>query len=132
MKLFKSLLRKINFNKIKLYLICLILSIAGIVHFINPQAFMVAMPPYIPWHLEIIYFTGLLEFVFVIGLLIKKYRSLCAKLLALYFIAILPAHFHIALNGIPMFGIDNPILLWGRTAFQPVFIWWAYSLRKIE
>tara|TARA_B100001971_G_scaffold215195_1_gene260276 strand:- start:104130 stop:104492 length:363 start_codon:yes stop_codon:yes gene_type:complete len=118
-------------NKIKLYALALILIIAGVIHLINPKAFLIAMPPYIPWHLEIIYLTGLIEIILAIGLILKKYRYRAAKVCALYFIAILPAHIHVALNGIEMFGVNDPIILWGRTLFQAVFIWWAWSLRRI-
>jgi uncharacterized membrane protein len=45
-----------------------------------------------------------------------------------YFIAILPAHVHVAWNGIEMFGIRDPRLLWGRLVFQAVFVAAAYRL----
>ena len=107
----------------------LILVVAGIAHFLIPQSFIVAMPPYIPWHLEIIFFTGFVELVLAAGLLYPLTRYWASLMLTLYFIAILPAHIHVAIHGIEMFGIKNKLLLWGRTAFQAVFIWWAFSLR---
>ena len=102
-------------DKVKLNLMVFILTIAGVIHLVSPEVFLPAMPDYIPFHLTLIYVTGVLEILFAIGILLKKYRYRTSKLLTLYFIAILPAHFHIAINGIPMFGIDDPILLWGRT-----------------
>jgi len=111
------------------WLLVLILSIAGIIHLIKPETFLVAMPTYIPFHLPIIYFTGVLELLFAIGLIIDKYRFITSWALVMYFIAILPAHFHVALNGIPMFGIKVPFILWARVTFQFVFIYWAFKLR---
>jgi uncharacterized membrane protein len=116
-------------QKLKIYVLALILFVAGIVHLIQPSVFLPAMPPYIPWHLEMIYFTGVVELVLALGIVLRKYRYWSSIILAIYFMAILPAHIHVAINGIPMFGIDNPYLLWGRTAFQAVFILWAFSLR---
>lgn len=119
-------------NQLKLYVMAMILIIAGVVHLIRPESFLIAMPPYIPWHIPIIYITGVIELVFVALLISERHRYRASKLLALYFIAIWPAHFHVSINNIPMFGIDNPLLLWGRTLFQLVFIYWAYSLRKLS
>ncbi len=115
--------------KILRTLMIIILLIAGIFHFIYPGLFLIAMPPYIPYHQPIVYFTGIVEIVLAIGLMVKKYRSLSSRILALYFVAIIPAHIHVSLNQIKMFGISSPILLWGRTAFQSVFIYWAWKLK---
>lgn len=104
---------------------------AGVVHIVNPDLFLPAMPPYIPWHLPIVYGTGILEILLAIGLFIKSSRFFSSLLTALYFIAILPAHIHVSLNSIPMFGVSNSYFLWGRTLFQVVLIYWAWLLRKI-
>ena len=119
-------------DKFKLYTMAFILLVAGVVHLIKPEVFLVAMPPYIPWHIPIIYLTGVIELIFVPLLIIDRHRYRASKVLALYFIAIWPAHFHVSVNNIPMFGIDNPLVLWGRTLFQVIFISWAYSLRKVS
>jgi uncharacterized membrane protein len=109
-----------------------VLFIAGITHLALPSLFLPAMPPYIPFHLELIYLTGTLEFLFALGLLNKEMRRASALLLMLYFIAILPAHIHVSLNGIEMFGITNKFLLWIRTVFQSVFIYWAWRIAKLS
>lgn len=119
-------------NKIKLYGLISILTIAGIAHFVIPDKFIVAMPPYIPLHLEMIYLTGVIELIFSFALFIQKSRFLSSTLTALYFIAILPAHIHVAMNGVEMFGVSSPSLLWLRTVFQLVLIYWAYSCRNIR
>ena len=46
-------------------------------------------------------------------------------------VVILPAHFHVALHDIPMFGLRNP-WLWIRIPFQAVFIVWAWRLSRHE
>lgn len=88
------------------------------------------MPPYIPFHQFLIYATGVYEvFVGLSLVILPSARRQIAISLALYFIAILPAHFHVAINAIPMFGIKSPVLLWFRTGFQAVFIFWAWNLK---
>lgn len=116
---------------VKLIFLCLILWIAGLVHFMDPYAFANAIPPFIPYKLELIYLTGFFEWVLVLGLLVKKTRPFSAKLCALYFTLLLPLHFYVATFSIPVFGISDPFLLWGRSFFQFILIWWAYSLRKV-
>ena len=108
-----------------------ILFVAGVLHLVRPSIFLKAMPPYIPYHLECIYITGALEIIFAFGLASESYRNLTSKILIAYFIAILPAHIHVSLNQIEMFGVSSPYLLWGRTLFQVVFICWAYYCGKV-
>lgn len=115
----------------RLILLCMILIVAGAIHLMDPFSFVNALPLFIPYKLEIIFWTGILEFVFVPGLLVKKTRPLFADLLAIYFIILIPIHVYVSWNSISMFGINDPVVLWARTLFQLIFIWWAKSLRKV-
>ena len=116
----------------KVYTLSSILFVAGVLHIVKPSLFLPAMPDYIPFHIEMIYVTGILEIIFAIGLLFPRMRGTFSTLISLYFFAILPAHFHVSINQIEMFGIRSPILLWGRTIFQGVFIYWAYSCGRVK
>ncbi|MEW4569021.1 DoxX family protein [Tautonia sp. JC769] len=109
-----------------------LLAIAGMVHLVAPGVFKPAMPPYLPGHLTIIVVTGGLELAAAIGLWVPRLRSLTAWCLVAYFIAIVPAHVHVAWNEIEMFGIRDPRVLWGRLAFQAVFVAAAYRLTREE
>lgn len=115
----------------RLISLCLLLVAAGIAHLMDPFAFVNAIPLFIPFKLEIIYVTGILEFILAAGLLARKLRPLFAKLTAAYFVLLIPVHIYISMNLIPMFGFSDPSVLWGRTLFQFILIWWAYSLRKV-
>ena len=105
----------------------LILAVAGATHLAAPELFRPAMPPYIPWHDFWILFTGIAEILAVLGLWIGPLVRPTSRLLALYFVAILPAHFHVALNDIPMFGLTQP-WLWLRVPLQGLFVAWAWLL----
>lgn len=107
-----------------------ILAVAGFIHLIRPEVFEPAMPTYLSAHRELILLTGGLELTAAIGLCLSPLRRITGYSLVAYFIAILPAHVHVAWNGIPMFGISHPALLWGRTAFQSVFILWAWQIAR--
>ena len=87
-----------NNKKTLRYALSLILFVADIAHFIIPKEFIVAMPDYIPYHLETIYLTGLIELVFSVTLNIEKLRKISCYLLSAYFIAILPAHIHVSVG----------------------------------
>lgn len=116
---------------LRLILLCGILIVAGIVHLMDPYSFANAIPLFFPAKLEIIYITGVFEFFLAAGLLIKRFRKKFAIITAAYFVMLIPIHVYVAFNAIPMFGVSDPLILWGRTLFQFVFIWWAYSLRKV-
>lgn len=116
---------------IRLILLSVILVLAGIVHLMDPYSFANAIPPFLPYKLEIIYLTGVLEFILAAGLIWKKTREMSAKLTALYFVILIPVHIYVSVYSIPMFGVSEPAILWGRTLFQLVFIAWAWSLRKV-
>lgn len=112
------------------YALSVILLIAGVLHFLAPDLFLVAMPPYIPFHLEIIYLTGLVEIILSLCLVIKKTRRYAGFVSSMYFFLILPAHIHVSINEIPMFGISSPLILWGRTLFQSFFIYCGYRVGR--
>ena len=109
-------------DKILTLFFILLFLIAGILHLTHPQLFLKAMPNYIPFHKEIVFLTGILEVIFALGLLIKKFRKGTLLIICIYLLAILPAHIHVSIHGIEMFGISNKIFLWLRALGQFVFI----------
>ena len=106
-----------------------VLAVAAIVHWVAPEVFLPSMPPAIPAHAFWVAFTGLLEMLAAVGLWVPALRRTTSLCLVVYFVAILPAHFHVAMNDIPMFGLRNP-WLWIRIPFQAVFIAAAWTLRE--
>ena len=43
------------------YLLAFFLIGAGTLHFIKPDFYLKIMPPYLPWHLELVYLSGIIE-----------------------------------------------------------------------
>jgi uncharacterized membrane protein len=103
--------------RIGVILLCALLTIAGTVHLLDPEVFLPALPEVLPFRLLIIYLTGIIELLFV-PFFFTKYRSLSLGLVKWYFAFLLPAHIYISLYGIPMFGVTNHYVLWGRTFLQ--------------
>ncbi len=101
----------------------------GIKHFINPTFFLKIMPPYLPFHIEMVYLSGLLEIVFGAMLFHPKYRQYGGWLLILLLIAVFPANIYLAQTNGEALGISAEIA-WGRLPFQIVFIAIAYYHTK--
>ena len=89
-----------NFLKTIKLLTIVIMSVfyirIGILHFTNPQYFLNIMPPYLPFHLELVYISGLIEVFLGFLLLFKKYRFYAGWGLILLLIAVFPANVYLA------------------------------------
>tara|TARA_Y100001970_G_C13550870_1_gene516781 strand:- start:68 stop:400 length:333 start_codon:yes stop_codon:yes gene_type:complete len=102
----------------------------GIKHFTDLDWFMQIMPPYLPYHKELVYISGLFEILFGLMLLFENTRYIAGWGLILLLIAVFPANIYLAqTNGAAM--NTTPIIAWGRLPFQAVFIALAYWHSKI-
>jgi uncharacterized membrane protein len=115
-------------KKIKLafrYLLAIFFVLAGANHFINAGFYLQMMPPYLPWHLFLVYLSGICEIVLGIMVLIPGLTSIAGWGLIALLIAVFPANIHMALHP-DLFPNIIPVALWIRLPFQAVFIAWAY------
>lgn len=112
-----------------LYAMAIVYTAAGIYHFIQPQFYKRIMPPWLSWHMELIYLTGVLEIAFgllLIPLQTRKFASYCIMVLL---VLVFPANIQMMLN---YYHEDNP-LLWIailRLPLQVLLIWWAYFFTR--
>ncbi len=107
------------------YLFAIFFVLAGLNHFLNVDFYLKIMPPYLPWHLFLVYLSGVFEIALGLLLLIPKFTSLAGwGLIALLF-AVFPANIHMAVNP-QLFPEFSPMLLWLRLPIQFVLIAWAY------
>jgi uncharacterized membrane protein len=70
----------------------------GVTHFTNPDFFVSIMPPYIGFQLEIVYFSGLLEVIGAIGILLPQWRTRAGNGLFLLTIFVTPANVYMWRN----------------------------------
>ena len=98
---------------------------AGAMHFARPDYYMPMMPPYLPWHLELVYISGVCEVLLGVLLLIPRWTSAAAWGLIALLIAVFPANLHMALHT-ELYPHVPPALLWARLPLQGVLIAWAY------
>ncbi len=70
----------------------------GVTHFTNADFYVAIMPPYIGWHLAIVYISGVFEILGAIGVLIPSLRQWAGNGLFLLVICVTPANVHMWLN----------------------------------
>jgi uncharacterized membrane protein len=122
-------------NLLKLLVVLMGLSYVwiGCKHFINPSFFLKIVPPYLAFHLELVYLSGGFEIIFGLGLLFKKTRFYASWGLVFLLIAVYPANIYLAFNEIPQEAINVSSFMasWVRLPIQFVLIWLAYKASKL-
>jgi uncharacterized membrane protein len=111
---------------ILLYFMSLLYFAAGIYHFVNPKMYMKIMPSYIPFHLPLVYISGLCEIIVAILLIPESTRSLGAWLTIALLTAVFPANIQMLIN----FRKKQHPGLWVavvRLPFQFLLIYWAWT-----
>ena len=97
----------------------------GVNHFTDPYWFLQIVPPYLPYKIELVYISGLLEIILGFMLLVPKTRFYAGWGLIVLLIAVYPANIYLAqTNGTAM--NITPLVAWGRLPFQFIFIGLAY------
>jgi len=106
-------------------------TIVGIKHFIEPDYFLSIIPPYLPFHIELVYISGFFEILFGLMILFPKYRYYGSIGLILLLIAVFPANIYLAQSkeAQEAIGASQQIAIW-RLPIQGIFIWIAYWIRK--
>ncbi len=102
--------------------------VAGVAHFAATDFFLKIMPPYIPFHREVVLLSGAIEVALGILLLIPRTSGLAAWGLVALLIAVFPANIYAYQHRdqfTPFPHSDLVHLL--RLPFQGVLIYWAYS-----
>ena len=104
---------------------------AGVMHFIIPASYVGIMPPWLPWHRELVQLSGVLEIAGGVGLLIPRTRRAAGMGLVLLLIAVWPANLQMLVNAR---AADQAAcyqaLLWLRLPLQLVLIWWVWCASR--
>ena len=106
-------------------------TIIGIKHFIELDYFLSIIPPYLPFHIELVYISGFFEILFGLMILFPKYRYYGSIGLILLLIAVFPANIYLAQSkeAQEAIGASQQIVIW-RLPIQGILIWIAYWIRK--
>ena len=99
--------------------------VAGANHFIDSPFYVRIIPPYLPWHLTLVYASGVAEIVLGAALLVPQFSRPAAWGLIALLVAVFPANVHMALHP-EAFPFASPVALWARLPLQAILIAWAW------
>ena len=120
-----------SFKTVTRYLFGASFIAAGLNHFVNTGFYLSIMPPYLPWHLPLVYISGVAEMALGALLLFRRWSRIAAWGLIALLIAVFPANLHMALNS-ELYPQFSPILLWLRVPLQGGLLAWAYWYTRVE
>ncbi|MBI1279387.1 MAG: DoxX family membrane protein [Anaerolineaceae bacterium] len=113
---------------IVIWLLAALFIVAGIAHFtFLRHDFAQIVPPLFPHKDDIVLFTGVLEILGGLGLIIPLTSRWAGIALILYLIAVFPANIYGARNHVLVLGRPHPPV-WIRLPFQALLIillWWV-------
>jgi uncharacterized membrane protein len=97
---------------------------AGMMHFIRPDFYLKIMPPYLPFHWELVYLSGFCEIALGMLLLVPRFSRFAAWGVIALLIAVFPANTYVYQHQdvLPA----PPIVHLLRLPLQGVLILWAY------
>ena len=106
------------------YLLAVFMVGAGSMHFIKPDFYLKIMPPYLPWHLPLVYVSGFCEMALGVLLLVPRLSRLAAWGIFALLIAVFPANIYIFQHQevLPA----PPMVHLMRLPLQGVFLLWAF------
>ncbi|MEO6303883.1 MAG: MauE/DoxX family redox-associated membrane protein [Bacteroidia bacterium] len=104
---------------------------AGVYHFIDPGFYLKIMPSYIPFHLFMIYLSGIIEIFLGILLFIKRSQKIAGWLIILMLLAFLPVHYQMLVNG-PSIAYAKFWLALVRLPLQFILMYWTYKACSLK
>jgi uncharacterized membrane protein len=119
------------------WLLALFYFVAGIAHLRSPGGFLAITPHWVPYPAGVVAFTGIVEILGAVGLMVPRATIAWARPaagigLALYALCVWPANFNHALNDIPLGGAHQSWWYHGpRLAAQPLIIWLALWVGEV-
>jgi uncharacterized membrane protein len=105
----------------------LFFAFTSIGHFIRTEEMAEMVPPPIPYRVELIYITGVLEMIGAVGVWIPGLMRLSGLGLIFMLLCLLPANIYSAMNRVEFGGhAAGPVYLLIRVPFQFLVIYWTY------
>lgn len=103
--------------------------LAGVNHFVMPKFYLQIMPDYLPYHLALVYISGVAELIAGALLIPNKTRKIGAWGIIIILIAVFPANIQMSINQSQPLGFMFYLSLL-RLPFQLLLIYWAYIFTK--
>jgi uncharacterized membrane protein len=104
---------------------------SGVLHFLFPAQYAATIPPWLPWHAELVAISGLCEIAGGIGLLPLRTRKVAGIGLILLSLAVLPANVQMLIDARQAAKASWIIaLLWLRLPLQALLIVWIWRVTR--
>ena len=98
-------------------------------HFVKTEGMVEMLPAWLPFRLQLVYLTGVLELLIGIALFIPRYQVIASKIAIVVFVVFFPANIYAALNSVGLGGHQwGPVYMLIRGPLQIILIFWAYFL----
>lgn len=126
-KFFKGNCQTVKSGNIAL---CCMLILTAIGHFKFTQGMAMMLPEFIPFRTELVYITGVLEFVLAIGFLFPKYKYVIGVIFIAFLVLSLPFNIYAAVKQVNYETADYTgkglAYLWFRVPMQLFLIVWTF------
>lgn len=108
------------------------MGVAGIAHFINPRPFVDHLPSFVPWRVELVLLTGVMEVGLAAGLVgPRRWRRPAGLALAAFLLLVFPANVYAAVSQVPIDGVPTGWVRWARLPLQiPLIVAAVWSTRS--
>ena len=112
-----------------LALFSLFMVAAGIAHFVNPDFYLRLMPPWLPWHEELVALSGACEIAAGLLMLPRSTRRIGGWVAIAVLLGVFPANVWMAVE--PTVWPEVPTWArWARLPLQLVLIAWAWRVTQ--
>jgi uncharacterized membrane protein len=106
------------------WIVVILFTLSGVLHLVNPEAFLWLMPPWLPEPILLIYLSGIAELLAAAGLLLKQRWAPIFTVLVL--LAVWPANWWFAFDVLTS-NPDLALTAWLRLPLQLPLLWFAYK-----
>jgi uncharacterized membrane protein len=127
-------MKQLYFKYLGLTVVCLWFAGGGVLHFVATQTFVSIVPPYVPFPLEVVYLTGVLELLAATALWVSKWRQTVGNALFVFTICVTPANVYMWMNPQLFPGVSETVLSI-RLVVQVLLlacIWWSTREARAE
>ena len=110
-------------------LFALFMIAAGIAHFVNPDFYLRIMPPWLPWHRELVFLSGVCEVAAGLLVLVPGTRQWGGLFAIAVLLGVFPANVWMAVDASIWPGVPT-WARWARLPLQALVIWWAWRVTQ--
>ena len=97
---------------------------SGVLHLVNPGAFLWLMPPWLPLKTELVVISGVMELAAAVGLIFKQRWAPMLTVITL--LAVWPANWWFAIDSLSS-NPDIALIAWLRLPLQLPLLYWAWK-----